>query len=124
MKTIYKILLAGMVAGGGMTGTAQTVRDISASDHTGTVTNSMVNLTGSKKTSREPAVELGANWWTTGLFVDLMKPEQTLDLFDPLAPSLPPPETVQVAPPVAAAMPDEDLDVREPNFVLLKLNFR
>ena len=124
MKTIYKILLAGLVAGGGMSGVAQTVRDISVSDHTGTVTNSRVNLTGPRKLPPGPVVELGANWWTTGLFVDLMKPQQTLDLFDPLVPTLPTLEPAAPAPPVAAAMPDDILDVREPNFVLLKLNFR
>ena len=105
-----------------MAGTAHG-QDKSALFHQGLVTNSIAGITLEMKT--EPKFVLGSSTRLTGLFVDLITPQQTWNMLNPSVPvrnlqaSAPP-----YLMPVKAPRPIHDSAVNnEPDFAVLRLSF-
>ncbi len=97
-------------------------QDKSVSFHQETVTNSTTNITF--KLESEPKLQLGPNSELTGLFVDLLRPQETLMMLDPSVPSKN--LTSPVPPSLLPVMPLQPLSnpaVHEANFAFLRLSF-
>lgn len=97
-------------------------QDASVSFHQETLTNSTFNIT--LKLEADPKLQWGPNLELTGLFVDLLRPQQTLMMLDPAVPSRNP--TQPVPPSLLPVLPLQPLShpaVHEANFALLRLSF-
>jgi hypothetical protein len=77
------------------------------------------------KAQREPSLPWVSRVRLSGLFVDLVKPQQTWPMLYASAPARPVPEPIPpYLLPVKALRPmNDDFAVHEPDFVLLKLSF-
>ena len=122
MKAIHLILL-GLIAGWALADSAR-AQDKTAA-HYGVLTNSAETIYVPVDFKTGPALAFGPDRQATGLFVDLARPRQTWDLFNPLAPV--PPVTRQIIdvppPPVPHDM-NGNLASHEGGLVLFKLSFR
>jgi hypothetical protein len=89
----------------------------------GMATNAVTNISLYQESPGEPSVKWGSKWEVTGLFVDLLQPEQTWALLNPREPARESsPATAPLIPP-AAGHPTDDQGTHEANFTLLKLSF-
>ena len=121
MKTIPRFLMV-LAAGALLTGVAQ-AQDKTAV-HQGMSTNAPANARFSLTLSPAPTLPFGPDAQATGLLVDLLQPDQTIDLFNPwVSPFGVPPPPVTLAQPVAQHM-DDNLADHDAGFVFLRLSFR
>ena len=119
----FRLILIGLLAGLAMAGSAGAQDKTVA--HYGALTNSTANISLPMDFTTAPKLTFGPDRQATGLFVDLARPRQTWDLFNPLAP--PPPVTrqiINVPPPVVAHDMNDNLPNHEGGLVLFKLSFR
>ncbi len=113
-----------LAASAAMSGAAQPVLDVSAASQHQLRTNPAVNVSFYGNLNTTPNIGLGSDLLATGLFVDMLKPQPTWNLFNASVPAggLINPMLV-VSPPAAASHPNDDLAVHEPSLVFLKLSF-
>ena len=87
-------------------------------------TNALANISLYRELPGGPTLNWGSKWEVTGLFVDLIQPEQTWALLNPWVPVRDSIQaTVPLIPPSAAGRPTDDQGTHEANFTLLKVSF-
>jgi len=112
----------GLAASVVMAGTAL-AQDKSAV-HQGGLTNSIEPISFSLNSKTEPTLLWGASLSASGLLVDFIEPQPTLNLFNPLAPApVVTGQTITVRPPATTPPANDDLANHQASLVFLKLSF-
>jgi hypothetical protein len=121
MKTLLNSL-AWLAAGVVLTGAAQ-AQDKGVLFHQGTGTDASARITLEMNT--EPQMTLDSGTQVSGLFVDLMRPQQTWAMLDPSAPAenLSGPAPRLLPPLTAPRQFNDDPTVHDLNFALLRFSF-